>query len=57
MPLDHPFDHPDDPSESVWTVWIDAAGNVSRPDPTGADQSDVEHQATDLVVALDQVEQ
>jgi hypothetical protein len=35
-----------DPSEAVWT---DEAGNVSRPDPSGADQIDAEHQATDLV--------
>jgi hypothetical protein len=27
--LDHPFDHPDDPSGSVWT---ESASNVSRPD-------------------------
>jgi hypothetical protein len=38
--LDHPFDHPDDPSVSVWT---DEASNVSRPDPSGADQIDAEH--------------
>jgi len=35
-----------DPSGSVW---IDEAPNVSRPDPSGADQIDAEHQATDLV--------
>jgi hypothetical protein len=34
MPLDHPFDHPDDPSVSVWT---DDLSNVSRLDPSGAD--------------------
>jgi hypothetical protein len=28
---------------------IDDLSNVSRPDPSGADQIDVEHQATDLV--------
>ena len=32
-------------------VWIDEAPNVSRADPSGADQSDAEHQATDLAVA------
>jgi hypothetical protein len=35
-----------DPSGSVW---IDEAPNVSRPDPSGADQIDAEHQATELV--------
>jgi hypothetical protein len=34
-----------DPSGSVW---IDDASDVSRPDPSGAHQSDVEHQTTDL---------
>jgi hypothetical protein len=29
-----------DPSRAVWT---DEASNVSRPDPTGADQIDAEH--------------
>jgi hypothetical protein len=36
-----------DPSGAVWT---DEASNVSRPDPTEADQIDAEHQATDLAV-------
>ena len=36
-----------DPSGAVWT---DEAPNVSRPDPTGADQIDAEHQPTDLAV-------
>ena len=36
-----------DPSGSIWT---DEAPNVSRPDPSGPDQIDVEHQATDLAV-------
>jgi hypothetical protein len=36
-----------DPSGSVQ---IDEASNVSRPDRSGADQSDVEHQDTDLAV-------
>ena len=36
-----------DPTGSVWT---DEAPNLSRPDPTGADQIDAEHQATDLAV-------
>jgi hypothetical protein len=45
---------PLDPSEAVWT---DEAANLSSQDPSGADQSDAEHQAMDLAVALDQVEQ
>jgi hypothetical protein len=45
--LDHPFDHPDDPTGPVW---IDEASNVSRLDPSGADQVDAEHQAADLAV-------
>jgi hypothetical protein len=36
-----------DPSGAVWT---DGASNVSRPDRSGADQIDAEHQATDLAV-------
>ena len=36
-----------DPSGAIWT---DEASNVSRPDPSGADQIDAEHQATDLAV-------
>src|SRR5215204_1036868 len=31
---------------------IDEAPNVSRPDPSGADQIDAEHQATDLAVGV-----
>jgi hypothetical protein len=31
-------------------VWIDAASDVNRPDPSGPDQIDAEHQATDLAV-------
>jgi hypothetical protein len=38
------------PSRSVWT---DEASNVSRPDRSGADQIDAEHQATDLAVEFD----
>jgi hypothetical protein len=30
--------------------WIDEASNLSRPDRSGADQIDAEHQATDLAV-------
>jgi hypothetical protein len=41
-----------DPTASVW---IDEASNVSRPDPTGADQIDAEHQATDLELSAHQV--
>jgi hypothetical protein len=33
------------------SVWIDEASNLRRPDPSGADQIDAEHQATDLVVS------
>jgi hypothetical protein len=36
-----------DPSGAVWT---DEAPNVSRPDRSGADQIDAEHQSTDLAV-------
>src|SRR5215208_3047532 len=32
------------------SVWIDEASNLSRPDRSGADQIDAEHQATDLAV-------
>jgi hypothetical protein len=35
MRLDHPDDHPDDPSGAVWT---DEASNVSRLTPSGAIQ-------------------
>ena len=38
-----------DPSGSVW---IDQASNLSRPDPSGADQSDAEHQATELAAGV-----
>jgi hypothetical protein len=38
-----------DPSGSVWT---DEASNVSRPDPSGADQTDAEHQSTDLAARI-----
>ena len=37
-----------DPSRAVWT---DEASNVSSLDPSGADQIDAEHQATDLADA------
>jgi hypothetical protein len=36
-----------DPSRPAWT---DDAPNVSRVDPTGADQSDADHPPTDLAV-------
>ena len=36
-----------DPYGSLWT---DGAPNLSRVDPSGADQIDAEHQATDLAV-------
>jgi hypothetical protein len=32
---------------------IDEAPNLSRPDPSGADQFDAEHQATDLVTGFE----
>ena len=32
-------------------VQIDEASDVSRPDPSGADQIDAEHQATDLMLS------
>jgi hypothetical protein len=38
-----------DPSEAIWT---DEASNVSRPDPSGADQIDAEHQATELALGF-----
>jgi hypothetical protein len=38
-----------DPSGAVW---IDGASDVSRPDRSGADQIDAEHQATDLAVGV-----
>jgi hypothetical protein len=40
-----------DPSGAIWT---DGSSNVSRPDPSGAAQIDVEHQATDLLVSQTQ---
>jgi hypothetical protein len=43
--LDHPDDHPDDPSVSVWIRLTDGPSNVSRPDPSGAVQVDAEHPA------------
>jgi hypothetical protein len=45
MALDHPFDHPDDPTGRTRSVWTDEASNVSRLDPSGADQVDAEHPA------------
>jgi hypothetical protein len=38
-----------DPSRAVWT---DEASNVSSLDPSGSDQIDAEHQATDLAVGV-----
>jgi hypothetical protein len=34
------------------SVWIDDLLNVSSPDPSGADQIDAEHQATDLAIVV-----
>jgi len=48
--LDHPDDHPDDRSGSFRAVWTESASNLSSLDPSGADQTDAEHQATDLAV-------
>jgi hypothetical protein len=31
-------------------VWTDEASNLSRPDPSGADQIDAEHRAMDLAL-------
>jgi hypothetical protein len=36
----------------IGAVWTDEASNVSRLDPSGADQIDAEHQATDLAVGI-----
>jgi hypothetical protein len=49
MRLDHPDDHPDDPSESVQSR-LDrrTPSNVSRPDPSGAIQADAEHPTPSL---------
>ena len=44
--LDQPFDHPDDPSVSVWT---DGPSNVSRLDPSVAVQIDAEHPSRNRV--------
>src|SRR5215207_943607 len=41
------LNHPDDPTGPVWT---DKASDVSRPDRSGADQIDVEHQPRDLAI-------
>jgi hypothetical protein len=38
------------PQDQSRSVWIDEAPNVSRADPSGADQIDAEHQATDLAL-------
>ena len=37
------FDHPDDPTGPSWIRPDDETSNVSRPDPSGADQTDAEH--------------
>jgi hypothetical protein len=34
------------------SVWTDEAPNLSRPDPSGADQVDAEYQATDVELVL-----
>jgi hypothetical protein len=50
--LDHPVDHLDDPTGPVWIRPDRRASDVSRPDRSGADQIDAEHQATDLAVGV-----
>jgi hypothetical protein len=49
--VDHPVDHPHDPTGAVWIRLDRRPSDVSSPDPSGADQIDVEHQATDLAVS------
>jgi hypothetical protein len=48
--LDHPVGHPDDPTGLFWIRLERQASNVSSPDPSETDQSDAQHQATDLAV-------
>jgi hypothetical protein len=52
MRLDHPFDHPDDPTGPVW-IRLDRRGiQREQARSSGADQIDAEHQSTDLVVGF-----
>jgi hypothetical protein len=53
MRFDHPDDHPDDRSVSVWAVWTDKASNVSSLDPSRAIQSDAEHPTRNRKVELE----
>src|SRR5215217_5629862 len=55
MRLDHPFDHPDDRSGSVWNIWTDGPPNLSRLDPAGAVQVDPERPARNRTAAVRQV--
>jgi hypothetical protein len=48
----HLLDHPDDPMGPVWIRPDRRDLHVSRPDRSGADQIDAEHQATDLAVEM-----
>jgi hypothetical protein len=53
MRLEHPDDHQTDKTillDPSGAVWADDAPNLSRPDPTGADQINAEHQPTELAV-------
>src|SRR5829696_3750594 len=47
--LDHPFDHPDDPTGSVW-IRLNRRPIQREQARSGADQIDAEHQATDPVL-------
>jgi len=44
------LDHSDDPTGSVWIRLDRRRLQRGRPDPSGADQTDAEHQAMDLAV-------
>jgi hypothetical protein len=50
MALDHPLDHPDDPTGSFSIRRDRRPTHPSRPDSSGPDQIDAEHQATDLAI-------
>ena len=44
-PADHPDDHLDVLLDPLGAVRADGASNLNRPDPSGVNQIDVEHQA------------
>jgi hypothetical protein len=50
--LDHPLIIQTIRLDRSGSIWIDDASNLSRPDPSGANQIDGEHQATDLTVRV-----